>query len=92
VAPPRLAASPAHLECRLLETKRLGTDLGGTTLVIGAVVHVAADDGVLDERGNVDPQKATLVARLGGAWYTAVEEVFAHRRPEQKDALRQDGD
>lgn len=90
VAPPRLAGSPVALECRLVSTQRLGGPAAPTTLVLGKVVHVHADDGVLDERGDVDPRKAVWLARLGGAYYTAVAEVFEHRRPTQ-DAVRGGG-
>lgn len=93
VAPPRIAESPVHLECRLLETHRYGGGGdAGTTVVVGQVVHCAADDDVLDDRGNVDPHKATWVARLGGAWYTAATDLFQHRRPKQEDLLRRAGD
>lgn len=90
VAAPRLAASPVHLECRLVESHRYGANGDApTTVVVGRVVHCAADDDVLDERGNVDPRKVTWVARLGGAWYTAATDLFEHRRPKQEDLLRQ---
>lgn len=87
VRPPRLAQSPVHLECRLAQAIPLG--VGKTTLVLGEVVHIAADDGVLDERGNVDPAKVTLVARLGGSSYVDTQRVFTLRRPNaQGDAVR----
>ncbi len=89
VAPPRIASSPVHLECRLVETHRYGADGdAATTVVVAQVVHCAADDGALDERGNVDPKKVTWLARLGGAWYTAATDLFEHRRPKQEDVLR----
>src|ERR1041385_6656915 len=65
VRPPRIAASPVHLECRLQQEIPVGRD-GATSLILGEVVHVAADDAVLDARGNVDPAKLALLGRLGG--------------------------
>lgn len=80
VAPPRVATSPFHLECRLVEHKHYGNEKG-TTVVIGEVVHVHADDAVLDARGNIDNRKVPLLARLGGAMYVASKELFELRRP-----------
>lgn len=87
VRPPRLEASPVHLECRLAQAIPLG--VGKTTLVLGEVVHLAADDGVLDARGNVDPAKLALVARMGGSEYVDTERFFTVKRPKaQGDGVR----
>lgn len=80
VAPPRLAQAPAHMECRLVETKRIGGQ-GGSTLVIGEVVHFAARDEVLDARGNLDPEKVMFLARMGGRHYTGTQPFFSMDRP-----------
>lgn len=80
VRPPRIAASPVHLECRLQQEIPLGRD-GATSLVLGEVVHIAADDAVLDARGNVDPAKLIVVARMGGQEYVDTERFFTMRRP-----------
>lgn len=87
VKPPRLADSPVHLECRLHREIPLG-NAGGTSLLIGEVVHMAADDAVLDARGNVDPSKLVLVARLGGQEYVDTERFFTMRRPTADDLRR----
>lgn len=87
VRSPRIAASPVHLECRLRQEIPLGNE-GGTSLLLGEVVHIAADDAVLDARGNVDPAKLTLMARLGGAEYVDTERFFTLRRPAAGDLLR----
>ena len=89
VKPPRLADSPVHLECRLRQEIPLGNQ-GGTSLILGEAVHLAADDGVLDARGNVDPSKLVLVARLGGQEYVDTERFFTIRRP-AADGLRRPG-
>jgi flavin reductase (DIM6/NTAB) family NADH-FMN oxidoreductase RutF len=87
VKPPRLADSPVHLECRLHQELPLGTR-GGTSLILGEVIHLAADDEVLDHRGNVDPAKLVLVARLGGQEYVDTERFFTIRRPAADDLRR----
>lgn len=75
VRPPRLAASPVALECRLVETRRFGDRLP-VTVVFGEVVWFHADDEVLDQRGNVDPERVAFLARLGGHRYTAIQDTF----------------
>lgn len=87
VKPPRLADSPVHLECRLHQEIPLGSK-AGTSLLLGEVVHMAADDAVLDARQNVDPGKLVLVARLGGQEYVDTERFFTLRRPAPDDLLR----
>jgi flavin reductase (DIM6/NTAB) family NADH-FMN oxidoreductase RutF len=87
VKPPRLADSPVHLECRLHEEIGLGAR-GATSLILGEVVHIAADDAVLDARQNVDPSKVVLVARLGGQEYVDTERFFTIRRPTVDDLVR----
>ena len=87
VRPPRLAASPVHFECRLAQEIPLGR--GPTSLLLGEVVHFAADDAVLDARGNVDPARLTLLGRLGGSEYVGTAAHFTAKRPRiQGDAVR----
>jgi flavin reductase (DIM6/NTAB) family NADH-FMN oxidoreductase RutF len=76
VRPPRLADSPVHLECRLHSVTVLGKR-DDHTLVLGQVVRMAADDGVLDANGNVDPAKVVLVGRMGGANYVDTSRPFS---------------
>jgi len=75
VRPPRLAASPIHLECVLDRAVTLGRH-DDHHLVLGRVVHVAVDDAVLDARGLVDPSKAIFVGRMGSANYMATTDRF----------------
>ena len=81
VAPPRLRDAVAHLECRFVEAHRYGRDKG-TTVLVGEVVHVHAEDEALDERGNLRPDVG-LLGRLGGTWYTAAtaDSTFPVQRP-----------
>lgn len=80
VRPPRLADSPVHMECRLHREIPLG-DREKVSLILGEVVHVAADDGVLDGKGNLDPDKVTLAARMGGSEYTDTQAHYTVKRP-----------
>jgi flavin reductase (DIM6/NTAB) family NADH-FMN oxidoreductase RutF len=85
VAPPRIAASPFHLECRLHSQQRLGRE-HATTLILGEVVHIAVDDAVLDARGNIDITRCPLVARLGGRQYLNASNVYELERPKHPGA------
>ncbi len=80
VAPPRLADSPVHLECRLDRIIEVGR-AERVNLVLGEVVHIAADDAVLDARGDVDPTKVTFTARMGGQEYCDTSGHFSKARP-----------
>lgn len=79
VAPPRVAAAPASLECRLWQV----LDLPGQEnyMVLGEVVGVHIDAGVI-VAGKVDVTRFQPLARLGYRDYTAVESVFALDRPD----------
>lgn len=88
VRPPRLADSPVHFECRLVESRRYGRGTAAVTWLLGQVVHVHADDAVLDARGNV--QAGTpLVGRAGGQDYVVADHPRRIERPRQEDALRE---
>ncbi|WP_246018291.1 flavin reductase family protein [Pelagibacterium montanilacus] len=84
VAPPRVAGSPAHLECRVIETRPI-RDMGGqptgAIMALGQVVHVHIDESVLVD-GLFDIVRAGTIARCGyrGDYVTATS-VFEMIRP-----------
>jgi flavin reductase (DIM6/NTAB) family NADH-FMN oxidoreductase RutF len=80
VAPPRVAAAPAALECRLWRIVELPGAVN--VLVIGEVVGVHIADSVIVD-GKVDVTLYQPLARLGYRDYAAVSEVFALSRPGQ---------
>jgi flavin reductase (DIM6/NTAB) family NADH-FMN oxidoreductase RutF len=85
VAPPRVAAAPYALECRLVGTYAPGSG----TLVVGEVVCMAVSPAVLVD-GRVDAQIFDPVSRLGGSLWAGLGELFSIRRlpwppAEQKD-------
>jgi flavin reductase (DIM6/NTAB) family NADH-FMN oxidoreductase RutF len=84
VKPPRVAASPCSMECRVVHHLEL-RDLNGHTfdqhLVIGQVVGVHLDERSIAGEG-VDTAALKPVARCGGpADYTVVERIFRMWRP-----------
>lgn len=82
VKAPRVAESPAHLECRTLRVIDLPSDDpdDGNTLVLGEVVGVHVDDDLLVD-GRVDILKARPIGRLGYLDYVVVDTSFAMDRP-----------
>lgn len=85
VRPPRIASSPVNMECRLHQELVLGNSQK-VSLLVGEIVHFAADDAVLDDRGNVDPNKLILAARMGGAEYCDTGAHFTVQRPAKPGA------
>jgi len=83
VKPPRVKASPVHLECRYLQTVDLPSNNAAArnAVVFGEVIGIHIDDSVLSD-GLVDMAKLRPIARLGYMDYCVVDEVFAIKRPD----------
>jgi len=85
VKPPRVAAAPCALECRLLKVVRLD-DLAGTPLdqyvVFGQVVGIYIDDRFLKD-GLLDTAAMMPIARAGYRDYfvSTLETKFSIKRP-----------
>jgi flavin reductase (DIM6/NTAB) family NADH-FMN oxidoreductase RutF len=83
VKPPRVAASPAALECKLLSVQQL-RDLDGQEvprwMVLGQVVGVFIDEAYIRD-GRFDTAGANPIARCGYADYAEVTELFSIARP-----------
>lgn len=75
VAPPRVAASPYALECRLVGTYQPGRG----TLIVGEVVCMAVSPDILVD-GRVGADRFDPVSRLGGNLWAALGETFSIRR------------
>ena len=82
VTPPRVAASRAALECRVLTTVDLPAGADGRTshVVIGSVVGIHIDDTVIVD-GRVDETRIDPIARLGGLNYATLGNVITIPRP-----------
>ena len=77
VAPPRVAESPVAFECRTTEVLRTNPGApGGGNVVLGRVVHIHLEDGLVNERFHVDPEKLRAVGRMGGATYVSTRDRF----------------
>jgi len=85
VVPPRVAESPVSFECRLLKVVPVGPDgPGGGALVIGEIVMIHVDDGIL-VAGKVDAGLLQPLSRLGGMEYAGLGERFTMRRKQPGD-------
>lgn len=80
VQPPRIAASPVQMECRLDQVIVLGR--GINTLYIGEVVAFHLSEEVYDGT-RVDSVRMRPIARLGGPFYAGLGEIY-HRPILQK--------
>jgi flavin reductase (DIM6/NTAB) family NADH-FMN oxidoreductase RutF len=81
VKPPRVAASPVHLECRYHCMLALpGRNLEQSHyVVIGQVIGVHIKDEAITAEGRIDILKLRPLARLGYHDYTSVESFFTMR-------------
>lgn len=71
---PRIAASPAHLECR----EHCTVEIGRTRVVLGEVLHISIRDDLVDhEKYYVRSEALGLIGRMhGGGWYVRTSDLF----------------
>lgn len=84
VQPPRVKEAKVQMECRVLEIKSLGKGGGAGQLVIAEVLYMHVDESILNAEGSmIDQTKLHHIARLGGNWYSVVNEtnLFEVERP-----------
>lgn len=81
VSVPRVAESPAALECRLHGDP---LPIGDSFLVFGAVTHVAVDEQAVDERGPV-VRALRPIARLGRDEWGELGRIRSIRRATYRD-------
>lgn len=87
VQPPMVKESKAKMECKVLEVKPLGTEGGAGNLVICEVLRIHIADELLDENKKIDQRKIHHVARLGGDWYSVVNENSLFKVPKPNTQL-----
>jgi flavin reductase (DIM6/NTAB) family NADH-FMN oxidoreductase RutF len=74
VAPPSLAQSPAHLECRVVEVIDRGDPtscFSGVHIVLAEVVCFVVDDEILAGPNRIDPTKVAPIGRMGFPWFVS---------------------
>jgi flavin reductase (DIM6/NTAB) family NADH-FMN oxidoreductase RutF len=80
---PRVARSPATLECKLFRVVELPDDSGKVAdfITVGRVVGIHIDDRFIDD-GRVNTAAMKLIARLGYSEYATVSDAWRMRRPD----------
>lgn len=84
VKPPRVAASPANLECRLLRIVEIEPENPGETrssVVFGRIIGVHLDETFVDATGRFDVARTLPLTRLGGSQYSTVGPLTELSRP-----------
>jgi flavin reductase (DIM6/NTAB) family NADH-FMN oxidoreductase RutF len=83
IKPFRVAESPVQLECKVNEVIELGNQGGAGNLVICEVLKIHINENILNENGQIDQFKISLVSRMGGNWYCHAnkESMFEVQKP-----------
>ena len=92
VAPPSLAESPAHLECRVLESidrRDPRSCFPGVHIVLAEVVHIRVSDELLADAEHLDPTKLPAIGRMGFPWFVVAtgDAIFEQARIPSADLL-----
>ncbi len=82
VRPPRVAESPAAMECRLLQIVTVSTLPLGGSLVIGEVLRFHVSDAIINDY-RIDPDLWHPIGRMGGSIYARTTDRFDMPRPGQ---------
>ena len=80
VAPPLVAESPVHMECRLVQVVNIGDRDHGHGLVIGEIVRMHVRDDIINGH-RIDHQKLKPTGRLAGSMYCYTADTFEMLRP-----------
>ena len=89
VLPPRVLESPISFECKVNDVISLGNDGGAGNLVICEIVIIHINEKLLNSKGEIDPLKLNLVARMGGNYYLDIksENLFEIKKPAGVNAI-----
>lgn len=84
VRPPRVARSPASMECKLLRIVEIEPQGPGDTfsnVVFGRVVGIHLDPAFMEPNGRFDVARTLPLTRLGGNQYASVGPLVELSRP-----------
>lgn len=89
IRPFRVKESPAQMECKVLNIIETGTEGAAGNLVICEVVKFHYRQEILNEKGQVDPNKIDLVGRMGRDFYVRAsgEAVFTLGKPGSQQGI-----
>jgi flavin reductase (DIM6/NTAB) family NADH-FMN oxidoreductase RutF len=80
VRAPRVAESPAQMECKLLQIVFTGQSNGSGVVVIGEIVRFHFHPE-LESNFRIDPAKLDAVGRMAGNTWVSTHELFELERP-----------
>jgi len=81
VRPARVAESPVHMECRLMQIVPVGSGpLSGNVCICEILCFHIADE-VVHPDGTADAEKLDLIGRLGGDDYSTIRDRFELPKP-----------
>lgn len=83
IRPFRVLESPVQFECKVNEVIELGNQGGAGNLVICEILRMHINEDILQENGQIDQFKISLVSRMGGNWYCHAnkESMFEVQKP-----------
>jgi len=80
VRPPRVAESPAAMECKLLQVIYVGREPGAGVIVLGEVVRIHLREDLLEDF-RVDPVGLDAVGRMAGSTWVRTRDLIEYARP-----------
>lgn len=89
VKPPRVAESPAQMECKVKQIIETGEQGGAGNLIICEILILHVSEDVLDDDKSISPYKMDQVARMGKNHYARMipEAIFEVPKPKPHDVL-----
>ncbi len=82
VKPKRVKESLVHFECEMVHHYFLEDHKnGGAAIIIGKIITIHIDDSILMENARINLEIYKPVARLAGANYSKLGEIFSVKRP-----------
>lgn len=89
VKPPRVAESPAQMECKVKQIIETGTQGGAANLIICEILVLHISEKVLDADKSISSYKMDYVARMGKNHYARIipESILEIPKPKPHDVL-----
>jgi len=88
VKPPRVGESPLAMECRLHTIVPHGEGPLAGHYIIGEMLLLHADEGILDRDGLPDPTQIHFIGRMGADWYVDAARTAMFELPRPADPPR----
>ena len=76
----RVADSMVNYECKLVQIIDFGKEVQSGSLILGEIVMTHLDERIF-KNGKIDMAELNPVGRLGGLWYSGINDRFELKRP-----------